>query len=186
MNSNPPDTPVSDSDVLDAASASAIHSGAATEHPDDTAAQLQALQAEIEHIKDNALRERAELDNQRKRMTRDVEHARKFANEKLLGELLPVFDSLDAGLTAAGSEKSPLREGLELTRRQLLKVATDNGLTMLDPVGQVFNPEHHQAISQTPGNGVAPGSVVQVFQKGYLLNGRLLRPALVVVAQAED
>lgn len=149
-------------------------------------AQIQALQAEIEQLKGETLRERADLENQRKRVARDIEQARKFANEKLLGELLPVFDSLDAGLAAAGTEASPLREGLELTYKQLLKVAGDNGLVLLDPTGQPFNPEHHQAISQVDApEGVAAGAVVTVFQKGYLLNERLLRPALVVVAKAD-
>ncbi len=145
--------------------------------------QLDSLHNELALLRSESLRERADLDNQRKRVARDVEQARRFANEKLLGELLPVFDSLDAGLTAAGAEPSPLRDGLELTYKQLLKVAADNGLTLLDPTGQPFNPEHHQAISQVDAPGAAPGSVVQVFQKGYLLNDRLLRPALVVVAR---
>ena len=145
--------------------------------------QLDSLHNELALLRSESLRERADLDNQRKRVARDVEQARRFANEKLLGELLPVFDSLDAGLNAAGSEPSPLREGLELTYKQLLKVAADNGLTLLDPTGQTFNPDHHQAISQADAPGAAPGSVVQVFQKGYLLNDRLLRPALVVVAR---
>jgi molecular chaperone GrpE len=145
--------------------------------------QLDSLHNELALLRAESLRERADLDNQRKRVARDVEQARRFANEKLLGELLPVFDSLDAGLSAAGAEPSPLREGLELTYKQLLKVAADNGLTLLDPTGQAFNPDHHQAISQVDAPGAAPGSVVQVFQKGYLLNDRLLRPALVVVAR---
>ena len=145
--------------------------------------QLEQLRGELEQVKADALRERADLDNQRKRVARDVEQARRFANEKLLGELLPVFDSLDAGLKAAGEDASPLRDGLEMTYKQLLKVAADNGLVLLDPTGQPFNPEHHQAISQVDANGAAPGSVVQVCQKGYLLNDRLLRPALVVVAR---
>jgi len=145
--------------------------------------QLEQLRGELEQVKADALRERADLDNQRKRVARVVEQARRFANEKLLGELLPVFDSLDAGLKAAGEDASPLRDGLEMTYKQLLKVAADNGLVLLDPTGQPFNPEHHQAISQVDANGAAPGSVVQVFQKGYLLNDRLLRPALVVVAR---
>ncbi|WP_421570963.1 nucleotide exchange factor GrpE [Stenotrophomonas sp. PD6] len=145
--------------------------------------QLDALHNELALLRSESLRERADLDNQRKRVARDVEQARRFANEKLLGELLPVFDSLDAGLNAAGAEPSPLREGLELTYKQLLKVAADNGLILLDPTGQPFNPEHHQAISQVDAPGAAPGSVVQVFQKGYQLNDRLLRPALVVVAR---
>ncbi len=147
-------------------------------------AELEQLKAAVVNMQEERLRERAELENQRKRLVRDVEMARKFANERLLGDLLPVFDSLDAGLMAAGSEASPLRDGLELTFKQLLKVAADNGLQQIDPVGQVFNPEHHQAISHAPAGDSAPDSVVQVFQKGYLLNERLLRPALVVVAGA--
>lgn len=146
-------------------------------------AELEILRNELEQLRTDSLRERADLENQRKRVARDIEMARKFANERLLGDLLPVFDSLDAGLAAAGSEPSPLRDGLELTFKQLLKVTGDNGLTILDPIGQPFNPEHHQAISQADVPDAAPGSVVQVFQKGYLLNDRLLRPALVVVAK---
>ncbi|KRG71172.1 nucleotide exchange factor GrpE [Pseudoxanthomonas dokdonensis] len=153
----------------------------ATDNP--LQSELETLRNELDQLRASFLLERADLENQRKRLARDVEMARKFANERLLGELLPVFDSLDAGLTAAGSEASPLRDGLDLTYKQLLKVAADNGLSVIDPTGQPFNPEQHQAISQTDAAGVAPGSVVQVFQKGYVLNDRLLRPALVVVAK---
>ena len=145
--------------------------------------ELEALRGELEQLKAQSLLERADLENQRKRIAREIDNARKFANERLLGDLLPVFDSLDAGLAAAGSEPSPLRDGLEMTFKQLLKVAGENGLVVLDPTGEAFNPEHHQAISQADAPGAAPGSVVQVFQKGYVLNGRLLRPALVVVAK---
>ena len=149
--------------------------------------EVERLRATVVNLRDETLRERAELENQRKRLARDVELARKFANERLLSELLPVLDSLDAGLGAAsGDEATALRAGLDLTLKQLLKVAADNGLTVLDPVGQPFNPDLHQAISQSDAVGVAPGSVVQVFQKGYLLNDRLLRPALVVVARHDD
>jgi molecular chaperone GrpE len=144
--------------------------------------ELEALRGELEQLKAQSLLERADLDNQRKRIAREIDNARRFANERLLGDLLPVFDSLDAGLVAAGADASPLRDGLELTYKQLLKVAGENGLSVLDPAGEPFNPEHHQAISQVQAPGVAADSVAQVFQKGYLLNGRLLRPALVVVA----
>ena len=143
---------------------------------------MEALRAEVEQLKAQSLLERADLENQRKRLARDIEQARKFANERLLSDLLPVFDSLDAGLSAA-SEGDALRHGLELTYKQLLKVAADNGMTLLDPAGQPFDPEHHQAISQGEAEGVAPGHVITVFQKGYLLNGRLLRPALGIVAK---
>ncbi|WP_395771380.1 nucleotide exchange factor GrpE [Arenimonas sp.] len=147
-------------------------------------ADFEQLKAAVAQMQEERLRERAELDNQRKRLARDVDMARKFANERLLGDLLPVFDSLDAGLSTAGSHDSPLREGLDLTYKQLLKVAADNGLQLIDPVGQPFNPDQHQAISRQDGSDAAPDTVVQVFQKGYLLNERLLRPALVVVAGA--
>lgn len=159
-------------------------------HPDaqDTATaaapnEVETLRAELAQVREDALRERAELDNQRKRLARDIDMARKFANERLLGELLPVIDSLEAGLAAASGDAGALREGMELTLRQLLKVAGDNGLVAVDPTGQPFNPEQHQAMSMVPAPGVAPNHVVQVYQKGWLLNERLLRPALVVVAQ---
>jgi len=146
-------------------------------------AEIETLRNELDQLRATTLLERADLENQRKRVARDIDQARKFANERLLGDLLPVFDSLDAGLAAAGEGASPLKDGLDLTFKQLLKVAGDNGLSVLDPTGEAFNPEHHQAISQADAPGADPGSVVQVFQKGYLLNGRLLRPALVVVAK---
>ena len=148
--------------------------------------EIDQLRATVVGLKDEALRERAELDNQRKRLARDVDMARKFANERLLSELLPVFDSLDAGLTTTGDDASALRAGLDLTMKQLLKVAGDNGLVVVNPVGEVFNPDLHQAISQADAAGAEPGTVLQVFQKGYLLNDRLLRPALVVVARHDD
>ena len=156
-----------------------VNEGAADVAPHD---EVEALRAEIEQLKAQSLLERADLENQRKRLARDIEMARKFANERLLSDLLPVFDSLDAGLAAAG-DGDALRHGLELTYKQLLKVAADNGMSVLDPTGQAFDPEHHQAISQGESEGVAPGHVITVFQKGYLLNGRLLRPALVIVAR---
>lgn len=145
-------------------------------------AQLAAAQQQFADLREEWLRERAELDNQRKRQVRDLEQARKYANERLLGALLPVFDSLEAGLRAAHGESTEVREGLQLTLAQLTKVANDNGLSVVDPAGQVFNPEQQQAISTQPAGDAKPGTVMQVFQKGYVLNDRLLRPALVVVA----
>jgi molecular chaperone GrpE len=144
--------------------------------------ELEQLRTALASLREEALRERAELDNQRKRLARDVDQARKFANERLLSELLPVLDSLEAGLTAAVAETGPLKEGLEATRRQLLKVGAAHGLTQIDPTGETFDPAWHQAVSQVPAPGAEPGAIVQVFQKGYVLNDRLLRPALVVVA----
>ena len=146
---------------------------------------LEALRAEIDQLKAQSLLERADLENQRKRLGRELEMARKFANERLLGDLLPVLDSLEAWLANAPAD-DPLRAGLELTQRQLLRVAETNGLVTVAPAaGDAFNPEHHQAMSMIDAEGVAPGTVAQLFQKGYLLNERLLRPAMVVVAKQD-
>jgi molecular chaperone GrpE len=146
-------------------------------------AEIEALRGEVEQLRAESLRERADLDNQRKRLARDLENARKFANERLLSELLPLFDSMEAGLAAA-AQADPLREGLELTLRQLHRIAEGNGLTEVAPApGDAFDPERHQAMSMVAAEGLPPGSVAQLFQKGYVLNERLLRPALVVVAQ---
>lgn len=144
--------------------------------------ELEALKAEIEQLKAQSLLERADLENQRKRLARDIEMARKFANEKLLSEMIPVFDALEAGLASAKAD-DPLRAGLELTLKQLADVAGKNGFVEVPAAaGDAFNPEHHNAVSQMAAEGIASGAIVQVFQKGYLLNERLLRPAMVVVA----
>lgn len=140
------------------------------------------LKMALAQLREDTLRERAELENQRRRMARELEQARKFANERLLNDLLPVLDSLHAGLKAAGEEEHPLKAGLELTLRQLLKTAADNGLNEVNPQGEAFSPEWHQAVTQVPHPTMAPGTVIDVFQRGYVLNERLLRPALVVVA----
>jgi molecular chaperone GrpE len=147
--------------------------------------QVEALQGELEQARAQLLLDRADLDNQRKRLARELEQARRFANERLLGELLPLFDSMEAGLAAATAD-DPLREGLELTLRQLHAIAEKNGLGEIAPAaGDGFDPDRHQAMSMAPAGDVAPGSIVRTFQKGYALNDRLLRPALVVVAQQD-
>ncbi|MCD9026878.1 nucleotide exchange factor GrpE [Luteimonas sp. BDR2-5] len=149
------------------------------------AEQVEQLSAELEQLKAQTLLERADLENQRKRLGREVETARRFANERLLSGLVPVFDALEAGLASA-PENDPLRAGVELTLRELVKATEAHGLTTVAPAaGEPFNPEHHQAMSIVDVPGVAPGAVAQVFQKGYLLNDRLLRPAMVVVAKAD-
>ena len=146
-------------------------------------AELEQLRGELEQLRADGLRERADLDNQRKRMARELDSARRFANDRLLADLLPLFDSMEAGLAAA-AESDPLRAGLELTLRQLHRIAAGNGLTEVAPApGEAFDPERHQAMSMVPAEGIPAGSVAQVFQKGYVLNDRLLRPALVVVAE---
>lgn len=145
--------------------------------------QLADCETKLAEMRDTVLRERADLDNQRKRMQRDLEQARRFANEKLLAELLPVLDNLERGLAAEGSDFSALRGGVELTLRELLRVAAASGLKGIGEPNEAFNPERHQAVTMVEGTGHASGSVTAVMQKGYVLNDRLLRPALVTVAK---
>ncbi|HEY1137126.1 MAG TPA: nucleotide exchange factor GrpE [Xanthomonadaceae bacterium] len=167
------------------AQAQGENSAAAEAIADTPEAVIETLKGELEQLRAESLRERADLDNQRKRLAREVEMARKFANERLLGDLLPLFDSMEAGLAAA-AEGDPLRAGMELTLRQLQRIAEANGLVAVAPAaGDAFNPEQHQAMSMIDAEGIAPGAVAQTFQKGYLLNDRLLRPALVVVAKQD-
>src|SRR5690348_279374 len=148
---------------------------------------LQARVAELEasnaELRETVLREHAELENQRRRLHRDLEQARRFANEKLLNELLPVFDGLESGLAVETSDVASMREGLGLTLKSLLKVGESHGLTQVDPLGQPLDPERHHAVSMVEAPGAAAGTVVSVLQKGYVLNDRLLRPALVAVAR---
>lgn len=160
----------------------AAEPNASAESPED---QIEALRAELEQLRAQVLLERADLENQRKRLVRDVEQARRFANERLLADLLPLFDSMEAGLATAAAD-DPLRAGLELTLKQLHTIAEKNGLTEVAPAaGDAFDPERHQAMSMVEAAGIPPGAVAQVFQKGYVLNDRLLRPALVVVARSD-
>ncbi|WP_393999942.1 nucleotide exchange factor GrpE [Luteimonas sp. WGS1318] len=147
--------------------------------------QVELLKAELEQVRAQSLLERADLENQRKRLAREIDSARRFANERLLSALVPVFDALEAGLANA-SEADPLRAGVELTLRELTRATEASGLATVAPApGDAFNPEHHQAMSIVDAPGVPAGAVAQVFQKGYLLNDRLLRPAMVVVAKAD-
>ena len=146
--------------------------------------QLDQYETKLAEMREDMLRERAELENQRKRLQRDLEQARRFANEKLLADLLPVLDSLERGLALEGNDYAGLRGGVELTQRELSRVIDANGLKVVDPVGQPFDPERHQAMSLVPTAEHQPNRVVQVMQKGYVLNDRLLRPALVAVSKA--
>ena len=145
--------------------------------------QLAECEAKLAEMRDTLLRERADLDNQRKRLQREVEQARRFANEKLLADLLPVLDNLERGLAAEGTDFSALRGGVELTLRELLRVVDASGLKAVGTVGEPFDPEHHQAMNVAESDTHAADHVVAVMQKGYVLNERLLRPALVSVSK---
>lgn len=146
-------------------------------------ARIAELEASNTELRDTVLREKAEIENQRRRLHRDLEQARRFANEKLLNELLPVYDGLERGLQVEGGDVASVREGIALTLKSLLKIAENNGLVQIDPVGQPLDPEKHHAVSMVEAPGATPNTVVSVLQKGYVLNDRLLRPALVAVAK---
>lgn len=156
-----------------------------------TVAELQAKLAEAEQKAqenwDKAVRTVAEMDNLRKRTQRDLESAHKFALENFAKALLPVMDSIVLGLQAAAGdspEVQKFREGNELTLKEFEKVFAKFNIETIAPLGQPFNAEQHQAIMMQEIEGAAPNTVVNVFQHGYMLNGRLLRPAMVVVAKA--
>lgn len=138
-------------------------------------------------FKDQVLRMRAEMDNVRRRTERELESARKFALERFASELLAVRDSLELGLSAAGApgvEPAKIREGLELTLKLMTGALEKEGVKEVYPLNQKFNPDMHQAMSLQETSAVEPNTVVAVYQKGYALFDRLLRPAMVVVARA--
>ena len=152
------------------------------------AARLSQEEALVEAVKhrEEALRVRAEMENLRKRNARDMDKARKFALERIMGDLLNVTDSLERGLHAADGEQlsvEQLIEGTSLTLKSLQQVLGKHGLVEIDPLGEKFDPEQHEALSMVPTNEHKPETVVTVVQKGYLLNERLLRPARVLVAR---
>lgn len=145
------------------------------------------LQRELIEARDAVLRVQADMQNLRRRTERDVENAHKFALERFVGEMLPVVDNLERGLAAfeaAHEERNTLSEGVELTLKNLLDVLRKFQVEPIEPNGQPFNPELHEAMSAVPNPEVAPNTVLDVFQKGYQLNGRLIRPAMVVVSKA--
>lgn len=154
---------------------------------EDLAARVQALEEQLAQAQDNALRVAADLQNVRRRAEQDVEKAHKFALEKFANDLLPVVDSLERGLELSDPNDEsirPVREGMELTLKLFHDTLKRYQLEAVDPHGAPFNPEHHQAMALEESTHVEPNSVLKVFQKGYLLSGRLLRPAMVVVSKA--
>ncbi|MDE2091831.1 MAG: nucleotide exchange factor GrpE [Gammaproteobacteria bacterium] len=157
----------------------------------DPQGELKAALAEAEKLasqnRDGYLRMAAELDNLRKRTQRDLENAHKFALESFLMELLPVRDSLEMGISAADSTAAGLKEGMDMTLKLLVTAMERAGVYELNPAkGEDFNPELHEAMAMQATAEAGPGTVLQTVQKGYQLNGRLLRPARVIVAKTPD
>ena len=167
-------------DVVPEAAAAEDESGETMEQ------QLAKARNTIKDYWDQMMRLRAEIDNNRKRAERDVENAHKYALKSFVENLLPVIDSMEMGQTAAAADNATLesiREGAELTIGMFVQVLEKNGLEQVDPLGEKFDPERHQAISMIDVDSAESNTVVEVMQKGFLLNDRLVRPAMVVVAK---
>lgn len=147
--------------------------------------ELEEALAKVDRYWDQLTRTHAEMDNLRKRAERDVANARKYGIEKFASELLGVRDSLAMGITSAQEEGSASKhvEGMELTLKMLVGIMEKFGIQEMNPEGEAFNPEYHEAMSARETDEAAPNTVLQVMQKGYLLHDRVLRPAMVVVAR---
>ncbi len=165
----------------------------AGEQPESLEEQVATLTEQLGQAQEQNLRTLAEMQNLRKRSERDVENAHKFGLEKLINALLPVLDNLDRAVDAVGDDAAEgsdalkaLVEGVELTRKSSLDALKQFGVELLEPYGEPFDPQFHEAMTMVPSPTAEPNSVIDVLQKGYTLNGRLLRAAMVVVAKAPE
>jgi molecular chaperone GrpE len=154
--------------------------------PADGLDALAAAEARATENRNSYLRAVAELENFRKRCEREVENARKFAIERFAQELVPVGDALEAGINAGATSGPALLEGAQATLRQLYRAFDKGGIKIIDPLGVPFDPEWHEAMVAQESRDHPPNTVLSVIQKGYSLNGRLLRPARVIVSKAPD
>lgn len=171
----------------DQADLEAIEQVEQEEADSEVGSAIAVLEERLAASKDQVLRLTAEMQNIRRRAEQDVEKAHKFALEKFALELLPVLDSLERGIeVSTGDHESivAIREGMELTLKVFKDTLKRFQIDEVDPEGEPFNPETQQAMAMEPKDTVEPNTVIKVFQKGYLLNGRLLRPAMVVVSKA--
>ena len=180
--------------VVEGVTAEEVTVEEATVEVDESVARIAALEAELEkatasaaEFKDVALRAKADADNIRRRAAIDVDKAKKFALEKFANELLPVIDNMERGLLHVDKSNEtllPLIEGIELTAKSLEAALEKFGVKSVNPEGEKFNPELHQAMSMIESTDVEPNTVISVMQKGYELNGRLIRPAMVMISKA--
>lgn len=150
-------------------------------------AALEASETKVKEQQDSVLRARAEIENMRRRTEQEIDKARKFALERFSSELLPVMDNMERALEMADKENeaiTSLLEGVELTHKTMKDTMEKFGLTELDPQGEIFNPDFHQAMAIQESADHEPNTVMVVMQKGYALNGRVVRPAMVMVSKA--
>ena len=148
---------------------------------------LSEAQAKFDEQQESVLRARADMENARRRAEAEVDKARKFALERFAGELLPVIDNLERAIEAGDTSNEAVKsllEGVEMTHKSFLSTIEKFGLTVINPQGEAFNPELHQAMSMQESADHEPNTVMMVMQKGFELNGRLLRPAMVMVSRA--
>ena len=151
--------------------------------------QLEDAKAQAADNLEQLMRARAEMENIRRRSEKELTNARKYALEKFAQELLPVIDSMEMGLAAAQDENADvakLREGTEMTLKMFETAVEKFGIKSVHPHGEAFNPEHHQAMTMVDSQEHEPNTIIDVMQKGYLLNERLVRPAMVVVSSANS
>jgi molecular chaperone GrpE len=159
---------------------------------DSGVSETEALEEKVKEFQEQVLRSQAEMQNVRRRAEIDVEKAHKFALEKFVKELLPVADSLEKAVESteghenAGEVVANIREGVEMTLTLFKSSLQKFNVKQLDPVGEPFDPQHHEAMSMVSAPDAEPNTVVAVVQKGYTLNDRLVRPAMVVIAKAEN
>jgi len=153
---------------------------------DSLEAQLEDAQKKASDNWEQFLRAKAEMDNLRRRNTKDVENAHKYGIEKFVNELLPVLDGMAMGLATEDASAESLREGMELTMNMMAKMLEKLGIEEVDPLNEKFDPEKHQAMTMQPNADVEPNTVIAVMQKGYVLNDRLIRPAMVMVSKAVE
>jgi molecular chaperone GrpE len=153
---------------------------------DSLESQLEYAQAKATENWDHYMRAKAEMDNLRRRNIKDVENAHKFGIEKFVTEILPVLDGIGMGLSVEDASAESLREGMELTMTMLEKMMEKLGIEEIDPLNEPFDAAKHQAMSMQPNADVKPNTVIAVMQKGYSLNERLIRPAMVMVSKAVE
>ncbi len=153
---------------------------------DSLESQLEDAQKKATENWEQFLRAKAEMDNLRRRNTKDVENAHKYGIEKFVTELLPVLDGMAMGLATEDASAESLREGMELTMNMMGKMMEKLGIEEVDPLNEKFDPEKHQAMTMQPNAEVEPNTVIAVMQKGYVLNDRLIRPAMVMVSKAVE
>ncbi|MEM6049009.1 nucleotide exchange factor GrpE [Erwinia sp. P7711] len=186
---NTPNEQVSDEIEMEQAQTQDAEAAEAVDPRDDRIAELEVQLAQSQGgVREAQIRAQAEIENIRRRAELDVEKAHKFALEKFANELLPVIDSLERALEVADKanpELTSMVEGIELTLKSLLDAVRKFGVEVIGDVNVPFNPELHQAMSMMESEDVAPNHVLMIMQRGYTLNGRLLRPAMVAVAKAK-